>query len=48
MPQAAYHPPFQVAYHVKATLHLTISMRGQSATGTIQRNNYYHGSSGLL
>ena len=31
---------------VKATFHLTISMRGQRATGKIQRNNYYHGSCG--
>ena len=28
----------------KATSHLTISMRGQRATGKIQRNNYHHGS----
>ena len=28
---------------IKATFHLTISMRGQRATGKIQRNNYnYH------
>ena len=25
--------------HLKATFHLTISMRGQRATGKIQRNN---------
>ena len=32
-------------YHsFKATFHLTISMRGQRATGKIQRNNYHHGS----
>ena len=31
---------------VKATFHLTISMRGQRATGKIQRNNYHHGSCG--
>ena len=30
----------------KATFHLTISMRGQRATGKIQRNNYHHGSCG--
>ena len=29
---------------IKATFHLTISMRGQRATGKIQRNNYHHGS----
>ena len=32
--------------YVKATFHLTISMRGQRATGKIQRNNYHHGSCG--
>ena len=32
---------------VKATFHLTISMRGQRATGKIQRNNYHHGSCGI-
>ena len=31
---------------IKATFHLTISMRGQRATGKIQRNNYRHGSCG--
>ena len=31
---------------LKATFHLTISMRGQRATGKIQRNNYNHGSCG--
>ena len=31
---------------LKATFHLTISMRGQRATGKIQRNNYLHGSCG--
>ena len=31
---------------IKATFHLTISMRGQRATGKIQRNNYHHGSCG--
>ena len=30
----------------KATFHLTISMRGQRATGKIQRNNYNHGNCG--
>ena len=31
---------------VKATFHLTISMRGKRATVKIQRNNYHHGSCG--
>ena len=31
---------------LKATFHLTISMRGQRATGKIQRNNYHHRSCG--
>ena len=31
---------------VKATFHLTISMRDQRATGKIQRNNYRQGSCG--
>ena len=31
---------------LKATFHLTISMREQRATGKIQRNKYYHGSCG--
>ena len=31
---------------IKATFHLTISMRGQRTTGKIQRNNYHHGSCG--
>ena len=31
------------ACNLKATFHLTISMRGQRA---IQRNNYHHGSCG--
>ena len=31
---------------LKATFHLTISLRGQRATGKIQRNNYHHGSCG--
>ena len=30
----------------KATFHLTISMRGQRATGKIQGNNRHHGSCG--
>ena len=29
-----------------ATFHLTISMRGQRATGKIQRNDYHHGNCG--
>ena len=32
---------------VRASFHLTISMRGQRATGKIQRDSYYHGSCGL-
>ena len=32
---------------LKATFHLTISMRGKRATGKIQRNNYHHGNCGL-
>ena len=32
---------------VRATFHLTISMREQRATSKIQRNNYHHGSCGL-
>ena len=32
---------------LKATFHLTIFMRGQRATGKIQRNNYHHRSCGL-
>ena len=31
---------------LKATFHLTISMRAQRTTGIIQRNNYHHGSCG--
>ena len=31
---------------IKATFHLTVSIRGQRATGKIQRNNYRHGSCG--
>ena len=31
---------------LKATFHLTISIRGQRATGKIQKNNYHHGSYG--
>ena len=34
------------AHPVKATFHLTISVRGQRATGKIERNNYNHGSCG--
>ena len=30
----------QMRHAVRATFHLTISMPGQRATGTIQRNNY--------
>ena len=35
-----------VSGFLRATFHLTISMRGQRATGKIQRNNYHHGSWG--
>ena len=35
-----------VASFLQATFHLTISLRGQRATGKIQRNNYHHGSCG--
>ena len=31
---------------MRATSHLTISMRGQHPTGKIQRNNYHHGNCG--
>ena len=31
---------------LKATFHMTISMRGQCATGEIQRNSYHHGNCG--
>ena len=34
------------AHRMKATFHLTISMRGQRATRKIQKNNYHHGSCG--
>ena len=38
---------FEITSEVlKATFHLTISMRDQRATGKIQRNNYRHGSCG--
>ena len=33
---------------LKATFHLTISMRRQRATDKIQWNNYHHGVAGLL
>ena len=33
-------------FFIKATFHLTISVRGQRATGKIQRSNYHHGSCG--
>ena len=35
-----------MTHYIKATFHLTISVRGQRATGKIQRNNYHHGSCG--
>ena len=31
---------------IRATSHLTISMRVQRETGKIQRNNYHHGNCG--
>ena len=31
-------------WSIKATFHLTTSMRGQCARGKIQRNNYHYGS----
>ena len=34
----------QTSIEVRATSHLTISMRGQRAKGKIQRNNYHHGN----
>ena len=33
-------------HRLRATFHLMISMRGQRATGKIQRINYHHGSCG--
>ena len=39
-------PTIRILAVVKATFHLTISMRGQRATGKIQRTNYHHGSCG--
>ena len=36
----------QRSQKVRATFHLTISMRDQRATGKIQRNNYGYGSCG--
>ena len=35
-----------IYFLIRATFHLTISMRGQRATGKIQGNNYHHGSCG--
>ena len=34
------------SFHIFFLTTLTISMRGQRATGRIQRNNYHHGSCG--
>ena len=42
------HENRQVRSSLKATFHLTVSIRGQRATGKIQSNNYHHGSSGSL
>ena len=39
------HGPNEMRF-IKATFHLTISMRGERATGKIQKNNYHHGSCG--
>ena len=36
--------PFYTSF--KTAFHLTISMRGQRATGKIQRNNYHHWNCG--
>ena len=38
--------PLDAQDGIKAAFHLTISMRGQRATGKIQRNNYHDGSCG--
>ena len=35
---------FMIYKTVRATFHLTIFMRGQRATGKIQRNNHHHGN----
>ena len=40
------HCPEAAFLALKATFHLTISVRGQRATGKIERNNYHHGSCG--
>ena len=37
---------FTAQRFLKATFHLTVSMRGYRATGKIQRNNYHHGNCG--
>ena len=41
-PSAGQNPDWSI----KATFHLTISMRGQCAMGKIQRNNYHHRTCG--
>ena len=41
-PSAGRNPDWSL----KATFYLTISMRGQCATGKIQRNHYHRGSCG--
>ena len=46
MTDNAINSSMRVQEVIKATFHLTISMRGQRATGKIQRNNYHHGSCG--
>ena len=42
VPQKYFYVPSFAS--IKAAFHLTISTRGQRATGKIQRNNYHHGS----
>ena len=51
--ELVYQEPYRVfglekvpVQMVRATSHLTISMRRQRETGKIQRNNYQHGSCG--
>ena len=40
-------PRSAMELQLRATSHLTISMRGQRTTGKIQRNNYHYGNCGL-
>ena len=46
--QSTYDATSSEMEGLKATFHLTISMRGQRTTGKIQRNNYYHLSCGTF